>query len=164
MDASAWISLASLAVASGAVGALAAFGRKAKRLSQMADAWEIVRQMATDWHGAPERRDPVTNILIDHGRASFPGRVAALEAQLQPNGGQSMHDQMRRIALALESVQRNLAAPPTPPAPRMESGGMGFSAELVPEAPAARAAWRPARQGNTSRQYEPELVSGGGHG
>lgn len=54
--------------------------------------------MAEDWKGRPERRDPLTGVVIDPGRASLPGRMAALEAQIHPNHGSSMHDQFTRLA------------------------------------------------------------------
>lgn len=85
MDAGAWVALAALLLGGGLLGA----------------AWHKLRGvavMAEDWRGRPERRDPMTGVIIDPGRASLPGRIAALEAQIHPNHGTSMHDQMSRLA------------------------------------------------------------------
>lgn len=63
--------------------------------------WAKLRSLATmaeDWSGRPERRDPLTGVVIDPGRASLPGRIAALEAQIHPNHGTSMHDQVTNLA------------------------------------------------------------------
>jgi hypothetical protein len=92
-----WISLAVLALGSGVLGAMLPGIRR-------------VSVMAEDWRGRPERRDPMTGVVIDAGRASLPGRLAALEAQVSPNGGKSMHDQVSKLVLAVEQFDRRLQA------------------------------------------------------
>ncbi len=87
-----WLSVAGLVVALGVPAAL----------------WARLRGLVTvaeDWNGRPERRDPLTGVVIDPGRASLPGRLAALEVQMRPNGGGSMHDQL--TALASEVARLN---------------------------------------------------------
>lgn len=59
---------------------------------------ESVRQMAVDWHGQPERKDP-TGTVIDPARPGVQGRLVRLEVtvssinkELHPNSGTSFHD------------------------------------------------------------------------
>lgn len=88
-----WLTVAGLVVA---IGLPAALWAKLRNLATMAE----------DWSGRPERRDPLTNVVIDPGRASLPGRLAALEAQIHPNHGTSMHDQFTRLADEVAQLRR----------------------------------------------------------
>jgi len=75
---------------------------------------DSVRQMAVDWQGAPERRDP-TGTVIDPARPGVQGRlvrlettVAAINKELHPNSGTSFHDVVLRDIAELKGVVAEL--------------------------------------------------------
>ena len=97
MHASDWIALAEFFVGTGMLGL---GSRKLHGVGQMAE----------DWRGRPKRLDPMTGAVIDPGRASMPGRIAALEAELHPNHGTSMHDQLSKLAGEFAQFRREHAS------------------------------------------------------
>lgn len=70
-----------------------------------------VRQMAVDWAGTAERRDPAGN-LIQAAQPSAIGRVGALERsvaaihkELHPNGGSSTRDVLDRLEARINAME-----------------------------------------------------------
>lgn len=73
-----------------------------------------VRQMAVDWHGTPERRDP-TGTVIDPARPGVPGRlvrledkVCAIDKEMHPNAGTSARDAINRLEAMVRDLQRQM--------------------------------------------------------